>query len=153
MSAILIVDDKPGKYSTLWGRIDRSIDAERDVTVASCLRDGLHQLQRRHFDVLIVDMLLPEAPWGSPVEDGGVRLLAHLEEDPDLKLPTYIIGITAAVDPIAGVEEAFQSKPWVLLKTANGAPWEERLLALIRHAFDSEAEQDAARYDSELASS
>ncbi|MDP3511426.1 MAG: hypothetical protein Q8S20_01645 [Sulfuritalea sp.] len=150
MSKILIIDDKPSKYSVLLGRIDRSINVDRDVVVVGCIRDGLVQLQRQHFDVLILDMLLPEAPWGDPVEDGGVKLLEHLDEDPDLKLPTYIIGITASADAIKVVEEAFQSKPWVLLKTSNGAPWEERLLALIRHAFDSEAAQDAARYQTDV---
>lgn len=150
MSTILIIDDKPSKYSALLSRIDRSIDKNRDVTVVGCIRDGLLQLQRQHFDILILDMLLPEAPWGDPVEDGGVRLLEHLDEDPELKLPTYIIGITASTDPIEAVEEAFQSKPWVLLKTANGAPWEERLLHLIRHAFDSEDEQNAAQYKTDV---
>lgn len=150
MSTILIVDDKPTKYSSLLARIDRSIDVDRDVTVVGCVRDGLTHLQRRQFDILILDMLLPEAPWGDPVEDGGVKLLEHLEEDPDLKLPTYIIGITASADTIEAVEEAFQSKPWVLLKTASGAPWEERLLALIRHAFDSEDEQNAAQYKTDV---
>ena len=150
MSTILIVDDKPTKYSSLLARIDRLIDVDRDVTVVGSVRDGLTHLQRRQFDILILDMLLPEAPWGDPVEDGGVKLLEHLEEDPDLKLPTYIIGITASADKIEAVEEAFQSKPWVLLKTASGAPWEERLLALIRHAFDSEDEQNTAQYKTDV---
>lgn len=150
MSRILIIDDQPSKYSTLLTRIDRNIDVNRDVTVVGCVRDGLQLLQRQHFDVLILDMLLPEVPWGEPIDDGGVKLLEHLDEDPDLKLPTYIIGITASVDPIAAVEEAFQSKPWVLLKTSRGLAWEDALLALIRHAFDSEAEQDAGQYKTDV---
>jgi nucleoside phosphorylase len=150
MSKILIVDDMPSKYSSLLKRIDRSIDVDRDVIVVGCVRDGLTHLQKRQFDILILDMLLPEVPWGAPIEDGGVKLLEHLEEDPDLKLPTYIIGITASADAIEAVEEAFQSKPWILLKTANGAPWEERLLALIRHAFDSEEEQNAEHYKTDI---
>jgi nucleoside phosphorylase len=150
MSKILIIDDKPLKYSSLLTKINRPINAEQDVVVVSCVRDGLTELQRQHFDVLILDMLLPEVPWGNPVEDGGVQLLRHLDEDPELKLPKYIIGITASADSIEAVEEAFQSKPWVLLKTSKGAPWEERLLSLIRHAIDSEAAQDSAKYQTDV---
>ena len=150
MSKILIIDDNSSKYSSLLAKIDRSINLDQDVTVVTNIRDGLVKLQQHHFDVLILDMLLPEVPWGNPVEDGGVQLLNHLDEDPDLKLPKYIIGITASADFIEAVEVAFQSKPWVLLKTSNGAPWEERLLSLIRHAIDSEAAQDAAKYQTDV---
>ena len=150
MSKILIIDDKPSKYSALLTKIDRPTIAEQDVVVVTCIRDGLGELQRHHFDVLILDMLLPVAPWGEEVEDGGVQVLKHLDEDPDLKLPKYIIGITASVDSIDAVEEVFQSKPWILLKTSNGAPWEERLLSLIRHAIDSEAAQDSVRYQTDV---
>jgi nucleoside phosphorylase len=146
MSKILIIDDNASKYSSLLAKIDRSINLDQDVTVVTNIRDGLVKLQQLHFDVLILDMLLPEVPWGDPVEDGGVQLLEHLDEDPDLKLPKYIIGITASADFIEAVEKAFQSKPWVLLKTSNGVPWEEKLLSLIRHAIDSEAAQDSIRY-------
>lgn len=150
MSKILIVDDKPAKYSKLLEGIDRSINVDRDVVVVGCIRDALNDLQQQHFDVLILDMLLPEVPWGPPLADGGVKLLEHLDQDPELKLPTYIIGITASPDPLEAVDEAFRSKPWVLIRTANGAPWEDRLLALIRHAFDSETAQDAAKYETDV---
>jgi nucleoside phosphorylase/CheY-like chemotaxis protein len=150
MSRILIIDDNPSKYSLLLKKIDRSINLEQDIVVAACIRDGLKELQRYHFDLLILDMLLPEVPWSEPVEDGGVKLLEHLDEDPDLNLPKYIIGITASADHVEAVDAAFQSKPWVLLKTSNGTPWEDRLLALIRHVIDSEAAQDAARYNTDV---
>jgi hypothetical protein len=64
-------------------------------------------------------MLLPEVPWGEPIEDGGVQLLEHLEEDSDLKLPKYIIGITASADSVDSVTKTFQSKPWILLKNSQ----------------------------------
>jgi nucleoside phosphorylase len=150
MSRILIIDDKPLKYSSLLEKIDRSINLEQDIVVAVCIRDGLKELQGGHFDLLILDMLLPEVPWGDPIEDGGIKLLEHLDEDPDLNLPKYIIGITASADHIEAVDSAFQSKPWVLLRTSNGTSWEERLLVLIRHVIDSEAAQDAARYETDV---
>lgn len=150
MSRILIIDDKPSKYSSLLEDIDRSVNLDQDIVVAACIRDGLKELQGCCFDLLILDMLLPEVPWGEPVEDGGIKLLEHLDEDPDLNLPKYIIGITASTDRIEAVDAAFQSKPWVLLRTSNGTPWEEKLLALIRHVIDSEAAQDAIRYKTDV---
>lgn len=150
MTKVLIIDDKPSKYSVIFDKVGGTIDAQRDVVVASCIRDGLTQLQQRHFDLLILDMLLPEAPWGTPVDDGGVKLLEHLDEDPDLKRPKYIIGITASADRIESVEKAFTAKPWVLLKTHGGAPWEETLISLIAHILESEAAQDAQGYKTDV---
>lgn len=146
MSTILIVDDNPGKYASLLKLAEGTLLRAEDIVVAGCIREALEKLRSRQFDVLVVDMLLPETPWGDPVDDGGARLLQHIEEDEELKRPKYIIGITAAAD--AGVAEAaFATKPWILLKTAGGGnPWERQLLSLIQHAIQSERAQDAARY-------
>ena len=110
MSKILIIDDKPSKYSDLLERIDRSINLKEDVVVVTNLRDGLKELQALHFDVLVLDMLLPDVPWGDPLEDGGVRLLEYLDEDPELKLPKYIVGITASSDSIESRRQCISIK-------------------------------------------
>lgn len=150
MNKVLIVDDSPAKYSALVSKLEGNLISGDDFVFVGCIRDGLAKLAEQHFDVLVLDMLLPETPWGEPIDDGGVRLLDHLEEDPDLKLPKYIIGITASRDHIDAVENAFQTKPWVLLKTAGGAPWEQRLIALIEHAISSEVAQDAEQYKTDV---
>ncbi|MEJ1126437.1 response regulator [Variovorax sp. CCNWLW225] len=143
MTKVLIVDDNPNKYSALVQLVGRPSLTADDVSVASNIRDALVLLQKLQFDVLVLDMFLPEVPWSEPIADGGSRLLDHLEEDDELKTPKYIIGITASgqEDDLASV--AFQDKPWVLLRTTGGVAWERRLVAMITHAIDSEAAQDA----------
>jgi nucleoside phosphorylase/CheY-like chemotaxis protein len=149
MTRILIVDDKPERYAPLVERlVNSSMLDESSVIVEKCLRDGIGRLRERTFDVLVVDMLLPETPWSTPVPDGGARLLMHLREDPELNTPKYIIGVTAALEDDLEVKEVFDTQPWLLVRTSGGGnAWVERLSSFIEHALQIERSQDAVGYD------
>jgi nucleoside phosphorylase len=147
MNGILIVDDKPSKYGELLGRLSAANVDKGLIAFSTSVRDGLDRLRAKVFDVLIVDMLLPETPWGDPVPDGGAQLLTHLREDPELKTPKYIIGVTAAAEDDEEVRKVFDSQPWLLMRTTGGGnPWEDRLSRLILHALDIERTQDALEF-------
>lgn len=147
MSGILIVDDKPEKYGDLVARLNVEGISADVVLFASCLRDGLDSLRTRNFDVLIIDMLLPETPWGVPAPNGGAKLLTHLHEDPELRTPKYIIGVTAAAEDDSEVVALFASQPWLLIRSSGGGnPWQERLAQLIVHALAIERSQDELEY-------
>lgn len=140
MINILLVDDKPERYAALIDRLCGSgvIKKEGFHSVTN-VHDALDRLRQRRFDVLVVDMLLPETAWGDKVEDGGAILLEYIQEDEDLNLPTYIVGITAAKTVPTRVEKVFSAHPWQLLRTATGgSPWEEQLERLISHAIQHE---------------
>jgi len=152
MISILIVDDKPERYSPLISRISTSgicnANGFRSVTN---VHDALEHLRQKKFDILVVDMFLPETAWGNKVEDGGAILLEYIQEDEDIHLPTYIIGITAAKKVPARVDRVFASHPWQLLRTATGgSPWEEQLERLITHASQSESVVQELEYGTDV---
>ncbi|WP_447778045.1 phosphorylase family protein [Variovorax boronicumulans] len=146
MTKILIVDDNPAKYAAIVALIEGKYLSPGNVTVASNIRDALRQLQQSKYDVLVLDMFLPESPWGEAIADGGSQLLEHIDEDEDLKKPKYIIGITASTDSEDAGGLAFVRRPWVLVRTGAGAAWEERLVSLIQHAIECESAEDAIAY-------
>ena len=141
MINILIVDDKPERYASLISRVvDSGMVQQGGFRSVTNVHDALERLREKRFDILILDMFLPETPWGDKVEDGGAILLDFIQEDDDVNLPTYIIGITAAKDVPARVDALFSSHPWQLLRTATaGNPWEEQLEKLISHATQNES--------------
>ncbi|CAG0934802.1 hypothetical protein RHDC3_03085 [Rhodocyclaceae bacterium] len=146
MTSILFVDDQPSRYESLLNRLVPSAIAQSDAHLVGNVRDALERLRREQFDVLVVDMLLPESPWSQPTPDGGAKLLEFLEEDEDIRRPKYIVGITGAVDQEQATKP-FNSRPWVLLQTAGGGnPWEQRLEALIRHVLSLEDEESETSF-------
>lgn len=148
MTRILIVDDKPERYAPLVeGLVAAQALDEGSVIVEKCIRDAINRLREWQFDVLVVDMLLPETPWTVPIPDGGARLLMHLREDPELKTPRYIIGVTAALEDDLEVKQVFDTQPWLLIRTSGGGnAWVERLATFIKHALQIERSQDALGY-------
>jgi nucleoside phosphorylase len=151
MSRVLIVDDQPSRYEPLVAELVASEIDQNSIVFSTSVRDALTHLARDSFDVLIADMLLPETPWGQAVGDGGARLLMHLEEDPDLRTPKYIIGITAATEDDPSVRDLFANRPWLLLRAGGGGtPWLDRLAQLIQHAFGIEHDQDAGQYRTDV---
>lgn len=148
---ILIVDDKPDRYSDFVARVVPSALRAEDINFAGNLRDALGILKSTTFGIAIVDMLLPSTPWGQPSDDGGAELLAHLDEDDELHKPKYIIGITAADQLPKRVSEIFSFQPWQLLRTGGGGnPWEVKLEKLVRHAIEIENKQSLVSYGTDF---
>lgn len=148
---ILIVDDKPDRYSGFVSKIVPSIVRAEDLRFVGNQRDALDILKHTAFGIAIVDMLLPPTPWGQPADDGGADLLAYLSEDDDLYRPKYIIGITAADELPAKVAQIFSVQPWQLLRTGGGGnPWEVKLENLVRHAIETEKNQSLVTYQTDF---
>jgi nucleoside phosphorylase/CheY-like chemotaxis protein len=141
MKKVLIVDDKPDKYANLVSLVQRDQLIGDDIEVVTNVRDALNRLATNQYLVLVLDMFLPETPWDSPHEKGGVNLLTHLEEDDSLVRPKYIFGITASHDGNDPASIVFDSQPWVLVRTSGGQNWELRLSTLIQHAIDIQTSQ------------
>lgn len=147
---LLIVDDKPARYDALIRRLRENQFAEGRIDLATSIGDALERLEDRRYEILVVDMMLPQASWGAELSDGGAQLLQHIEEGGH-RLPTYIVGITAASEDSAGVKDVFDQGPWILLRDSPGAPdWERRLEALISHAVTVEQAELAQNYDLDI---
>lgn len=147
MIKILVVDDKPNKYSNIIGLLPELNLPEDAFIFTSSVKDATNKLSSIKYDLMILDMYLPISPWEEPVENGGLILLEHLEEDPDLILPKHIVCVTAITEENPAINDAFQNQPWILLKTSNGQSWEKKLLALIKHVVTSEVEQNKREYN------
>jgi CheY-like chemotaxis protein len=106
---LLIVDDKPARYDALIRRLRENQFAEGRIDLATSIGDALERLEDRRYEILVVDMMLPQASWGAELSDGGAQLLQHIEEGGH-RLPTYIVGITAASEDSAGGKGRFRPR-------------------------------------------
>ncbi|MCX2864874.1 hypothetical protein OOZ63_23875 [Paucibacter sp. PLA-PC-4] len=146
------MDDKPNRYSDLIQRVlNSSTVKDANFRSSTNVQDGLAQLRQTRFDLVVVDMLLPETAWSEQIDEGGAVLLEYIQEDDDIKLPAYLVGITAAAEVSPRVEKIFASNPWQLLRTAKGGgAWEEQLERLITHAYLNETRTQQVAYETDV---
>jgi len=134
MTKILIVDDKPERYRDFVGLAVENGMQEGDFTFVRDVVNASSKLTKDQYDVLVVDMFLPYKTWDSPTSRGGAQLFKIMHEDPDIKCPRYIIGITAEAEGNREIDEIFERNPWILMRTKLGVAWEGFLYSLVAHS-------------------
>jgi signal transduction histidine kinase len=133
---ILVVDDEPG----IRQGCQRVLEPEGfQVETAATLREGLAQLQSHEFDLVLVDVMMPDGR--------GFDLLAPIhEQDPDT-IAIIITGyatVELAVEAIKAGAYDFIAKPFtpdVLLLTVNKGLERRRLARDARQLAAVEAER------------
>jgi signal transduction histidine kinase len=151
--AILVVDDDETNREVLARRLAR--EGYASVVTAANGRQALDLLHERHFDLVLLDILMPEL--------NGYEVLEHLKSDERLRdVPVIMISALSEMDSVihcieAGAED-FLPKPFnpTLLRARIGASLEKKRLRdqIIAEQDDlrkaKEAAEVASRYKSEF---
>ena len=119
MIQILLLDDSNDKRESLKSVILPLFpQGEIIIEEACCLVDGREMLQAKTFDMLILDMVLPEhrGDQGSEMNRrGGVELLEEIYINQSIKKPIQIIGLTEFEEEFSDQQKEFKDKLWYLL--------------------------------------
>ncbi|MBS0426749.1 MAG: response regulator [Proteobacteria bacterium] len=145
---ILIVDDNAARYSDVV-KAQETISQGNDV-IESCsnIKDALTALETTAFDLLVVDMMLPQTAWDSNADPaGGVKILRYLQEDDSLHMPSYVIGITSATNDDSAVVDHFNNSSWTLIRAGSSDNWQERLNHLFAYAREALGRATTRGYD------
>ncbi|HWN32461.1 MAG TPA: adenylate/guanylate cyclase domain-containing protein [Pseudonocardia sp.] len=141
-AALLVVDDNPMNRDILARRLRR---LGHNVTLAENGLDALDALRRGPFDLVLLDILMPEMD--------GYGVLEHLRADADLRhLPVLVLSALDDIDAVARCLEMgavdYLPKPFnpVVLRARVGACLENKRLhdAEVRHLAQVEFERRRA---------
>jgi adenylate cyclase len=124
-AALLVVDDNEDNRYTLTRRLKR--EGYTNLTIANDGRQALELLQSRKFDLLLLDIMMPEM--------NGYEVLEHLKADTELRhLPVIMISAVGEIESVArcielGAED-YLPKPFdaTLLRARVGASLEKKAL-------------------------
>jgi class 3 adenylate cyclase len=124
-AALLVVDDNEDNRYTLTRRLKR--EGYTNLTTANDGREALELLRSRKFDLLLLDIMMPEM--------NGYEVLEHLKADAELRhLPVIMISAVGEVDSVVrcielGAED-YLPKPFdaTLLRARVGASLEKKSL-------------------------
>jgi nucleoside phosphorylase/CheY-like chemotaxis protein len=149
---VLLVEDESARADDLRRLLqERLLFDEIAIDIATNIHDGAELLSARYFDLLILDIRVPMRIGEEPVSDGGVRLLRAIRSGVDLRLPGYIVGLTAYDDLAARYAAEFNESMWLIVQydIASDA-WIERLLNHVNYILGAQVSRNP-RYDYDLA--
>ena len=140
---ILIVDDEYPKAQAIY----RAVESLPDVTVnhVATSRDALEMLKSTSYDLIVIDLQIPEVPGEDVKPFAGRDLLEYIDCHDDLSKPTHILGVTAHEDSYNECIESFRQRGWTLIRENEDPGLLERIvLAKLRHAMDPPDSYDVA---------
>lgn len=130
----LIVEDDTDKLRRVMqclgdvGITPDQIDVARDVIAAKKL------LKDHVFDLLILDISLPDGPQNLPSKDAGVKLLDEILARDIYCQPREIIGLTAYDDVLNVAGARFKEDLWTVLRYESASDaWLEQIQRKIRY--------------------
>lgn len=142
---ILIVEDdveKARHISAVLAGI-AEIDIPRDVEHVADVTSAKRALATAHFDLLILDIVLPNRIDRAAERDAGLVLLDEILERPGYHVPAHVIGLTGYPDVVAAGSERFSRRLLTLLEyDPSSNAWEKQLEARVRHILLSAADTD-----------
>jgi len=142
MISILIVDDIPTKVSAIK-KLFLNIPplTQSDITIASDIINAKRLLLEKQFDLMILDLSLPQRFGDDPDDDGGVSFLEDLSTDPSLIPPFHIVGLTEHSDLSIKHNDLFMSNLWYLITyDPQYRLWEEQISNYARYLIKSKME-------------
>ncbi|MEX2696403.1 two-component system response regulator [Rhizobium mongolense] len=142
--ALLVVDDNEDNRFTLTERLKR--EGYRNVACASNGREALEMLATRPFDLVLLDITMPEMD--------GYQVLEHLKADTTLRnIPVVMISAVDEIDSVArcislGAED-YLAKPFnaVLLRARVAACLEKKRLRDQEAVYTQQVESEKRRAD------
>lgn len=154
MIRILIMDDNEDKICVLRDMLIKECFINGDsIATARNIHEGRIALSDKLFDLLILDMVIPAKSDTDALASEGVNFINEIYDNPALKCPSQIIGLTQFDDGFEDLKRKFENKLWYLIKyKQNDIEWKNLIKNKVFHLIRNEEEIEKSifnrdRYD------
>lgn len=137
MVNILIVDDEQIKRQEIYRVLSPYISDEVSVDVAGNINAAKRKLREKNYDVMILDIHLPQTECSDTLADGGIKLLKEIKASRTMSFfyPRYVISVSGYKDST----ETFSNSEGAIHTAINYDPscnaWEQELAVRIEAAI------------------
>src|SRR3990167_3428992 len=105
----LIVDDQyEDKARIIAGVLKRVGASEVDLVADS--KSAIKHMASKKYDLLILDLQIPEILGEEALSSGGTQLLEFIEVNTSIQRPTVVLGITSHIDAYEASQEFFRKR-------------------------------------------
>ncbi|MFD1631072.1 response regulator [Pseudopedobacter beijingensis] len=138
MISILIVDDNSLKVADIKQVLYEYPEINNKINVVADTNNARRLLEENKYDLLILDLVLPNDFGDEESPDNGVDFLNEIKLDPNKKCPYHILGITGKPEYIEKYSSDFSKNLWFLIEYQAGVElWKELLRNKIEYLIDS----------------
>ena len=140
---ILLVDDDNAKVVEVAKVVeDAGIDTS-DIDVATTAATALKFLEAKTYDLLIVDLVLPRRVGEPPIANGGAQLVENVHRSDRVRIPEFIVGLTADSEALAKSRMSFSNLLWSIeLSGHDQSQWKVRLQQKLQHLRSREQQRE-----------
>ncbi len=142
MLKILIIDDCNDKVKHISKLLIGECGIlDENIVIASDTTTGRKELKNNTFDILILDMNLPESKSSEPSKDGGLNFLEKIHTNQIPSYPESIIGITGFKDIFNDSKEHLEKYLLSLVHYDNTSKeWQEQIVNRVNAVNNSKQE-------------
>jgi nucleoside phosphorylase/CheY-like chemotaxis protein len=127
MLKVLIVDDTQEKIVQIRQVMDGFVENPDDIPISGSIREGLKACTKDRYDLVILDLFIPEKAGEVPNPENAKTFLKLIKEDDDYICPIFVIGITRMQD-VVEYKSYFEAETLQILWYAeNDDTWKEQL--------------------------
>lgn len=139
---VLIVDDN---YEKVQGIAKAIRSSSIDIKSVQSSRCALKEMRSTQYDLLVLDLQLPEALGEDVDSTGGLNLLKFIENNDFIKKPKHILGFTAHQDSYDAAINDFDTRGWVLhLSTGDFTRIASVITSQLDYSHSDQVECDVA---------
>lgn len=123
---ILIVEDNYEKVRKI-----HEVFGDNKPEIKSCVSafEAKEILESEFYDIVIVDIQIPDINGGDISPSGGLDLLSHIENSDDIISPAYVLGLTSFDSNFEELKGNFEQFGWPLYKiNSDYEVWSKILL-------------------------
>lgn len=133
MISVLIIDDNKDKRDKVYSMLrDVCNVSDENIDLADNIKLGREYLLKNHYDILLLDLVLPVNSGDIPAPKSGSDFLDEIHYNPNINIPIHIIGLTEFDDAFRDYHENFDDKLWGLINVKlDATDWQEKLKSKI----------------------
>jgi nucleoside phosphorylase/CheY-like chemotaxis protein len=153
MLKILIVEDTPTKLRHIVKALQAVPECRMEnIDQTGYANEAKRKLKETQYDLLILDIAIPERPDRAPSPEGGIGLLQEiLDRDHQYLRPKHIVGLTAFPNILAKVARKFEEDLWmVILYDASSSHWADQLRRKVEYILLVERSRPVEDFASHL---
>lgn len=141
----LIVDDDIQRANFLAEHVAKNSPCSRaDIFLTHCCSEARRLLRNVYFDVIVLDVVLPNSNTDSPSSENGLMLLSQISREARLKKPGHIIGITAHTQDIGKYRSQFEDLCSIVVEAKFGtSEWRNKISNAINYSQSSQIARKA----------
>lgn len=148
---VLIVDDNDLRIGQIVNHLVANGVSRDSIEDRRTAHQARAALRNERFDLLLLDLLLPNRVEDAPTIDASLALLAELTERDTLIKPRKVVGLTAYSEAAQSADGKFTNGTWTIIQTSElSDEWLVAISNCVRYLELEGQQRPAPCYDLDL---